>query len=67
MRYDFKLYLIFYKMLKNTNQKISLQVYINQILEFMIKLQLIKKQDFKLKENDNNWYSKIKNCNIIRQ
>lgn len=67
MRYDFKLNLIFYKVPKNTNRKMSLQVYINQFLKFVIKPWLLEKQDFVLEENGDNRYSKANNCNIIRQ
>lgn len=42
-----------------------LQVYINQILEPIVKSWLLKKQDFVLEKDGDNRYSKIKNRNII--
>lgn len=64
--YDFKLDLTYYKILGNTNGNMSLQVYINQILEPMIKPWLMEKQDFVLEEDGDSGHSKAKNRNIVR-
>ena len=45
----------------------SLQVYINQILEPVVKPLLLEKQDFVLEEDSDSGYGKAKNRNIVRQ
>ncbi len=45
----------------------SLQVYINQILEPVIKPWLLEKQDFVLEKDIDSRHSKAKNCNIVRK
>lgn len=65
--YDFQSDLTFYKVPRNINGKMSLQMYINQILELVVKSQLMEKQDFVLEEDGDNEYGKAKNCNIVRQ
>lgn len=51
---------------RNTYRKILLHVYINQILEPVIKLWLLKKQDFVLEKNVDSRHGKAKNCNIVK-
>ena len=41
-------------------------MYINQILEPVVKLWLLEKQDFVLKDGDSE-YGKVKICNIVRK
>ena len=65
--YDLKLDITFYEVLENTNEKMSLQVYINQILELVVKPWLLEKQDFVLEEDGDRGHGKAKNCNIVRQ
>lgn len=67
IEYDFKLSLIFYKLPENINRKILLLVNLNQILEHVVKSQLMEKQDFVLRKDDNSRYDKAKNCNIVKQ
>ena len=43
-----------------------LQVYINQILEPVIKPWLLEKQDFVLEEDNDSEHGKAKNRNIVR-
>lgn len=50
IRYNFKLNITFYNISNNTNGKILLQIYINQILEPTIKLYLFRKVGFCLKK-----------------
>ena len=45
----------------------SLQVYISQILELLIKPWLLKKQDFVIDEDGDSRYCKAKTCNIVRK
>lgn len=45
----------------------SLQMYIDQILEPVVKLWLFKKQNFILEEDGDSGYSKAKNHNTLRQ
>lgn len=59
--YSFKLDLTFYKVVENTNEKMLLDVYKNQILELVIKLWLLEGQDFLLKADDNSEYKKTHN------
>lgn len=63
--YNFKLDLIFYNVLENTNKKILLKVYKNQIFELVVKPWLLKCQNFVLKKDSNNGYKKTYNWNII--
>ena len=65
--YDFKSDLTFYEVPGNTNGKMSLQVYINQILEPVVKPWLLEKQDFVLEEDGDSGHGKAKNRNIVRQ
>ena len=44
-----------------------LQVYINQILEPVVKPWLLEKQDFVLKEDGDSGHAKVKNRNFVRQ
>ena len=67
MEYYFKSDLTFYEVPENTNGKMSLQVYINQILEPVVKFWLLEKQDFVLEEDGDNGHGKAKNRNIVRQ
>ncbi len=67
MGYDFKSDVIFYKVPGNTNGKMSLQVYIIQILGPVVKPWLLKKQDFVLDEDGDSGHGKAKNRNIVRQ
>ncbi len=67
MGYDFKLDLTFYKVPRNTNGKMSLQVFINQILEPVVKPCLLEKQNFVLEEDGDSGHGKAKNHNIVRQ
>ena len=45
----------------------SLQVYINKILEPVVKPWLLEKQDFVSEENGDSGHGKAKNRNIVRQ
>ena len=45
----------------------SLQVYINQILEPVVKPWLLEKQDFVLEEDGDSGHGKAKNRNIVRK
>ena len=65
--YDFKSNITFYEIPENTNGKMSLQVYIDQILEPVVKPWLLEKQDFVLKEDGDSGHGKAKYCNIERQ
>ncbi len=65
--YDFKSDITFYEVPGNTNGKMSLKVYINQILEPVVKPWLLKKQDFVLEEDGDSRHGKAKNRNIVRQ
>ena len=49
---------------ENTNGKMSLKVYINQILEPVVKPWLLEKQDFALEEDGDSGHCK---ANIVRQ
>lgn len=49
--YDFRSDITLYKVPGNTNGKMSLQVYIDQILKPVVKPSLLKKQDFVLEED----------------
>ena len=51
----------------NTNGKMPLQVYIDQIFGPVVKQWLLEKQDFVLEEDGGNGHGKAKNCNIVRQ
>lgn len=64
--YNFKSNLTFYKVPRNTNRKMLLQIYINQILKPMVKPWLIEIQDFVLEEDNDSEYGKLKNCNIMK-
>ncbi len=66
IRYKFKSNIIFYNVPGNTNGKMSLQVYIDQILEPVIKLLLLKKQDF-VKEDGDIRHCKANNRKIVRK
>lgn len=57
--------IIFYNVLSDTNGKILLQIYIDQILNLVVKSWLLEKQDFALKKDDNSKHGKTQNCNII--
>ena len=65
--YNFKSDITFYNVPGNTNGKMSLQVYINQILEPVVKPWLLEKQDFVLEEDGDSGHGKAKNCNIVRK
>lgn len=65
--YDFKSDLTFYEVPRNTNGKTSLQIYIDQILEPVVKPWLLEKQDFVLEEDGDSGHGKAKNRNIVRQ
>ena len=67
VRYNFKSDIIFYNVPGNTNGKMSLQVYINQILEPVVKPWLLEKQNFVLEEDGDSGHGKAKNRNIVRQ
>lgn len=58
--YNFKSDIIFYKVPGNINRKMLLQVYINQILEPVIKPELFRKKNFILEEDDDSRYGKAK-------
>ncbi len=45
----------------------TLQEYINQILEPMVKTWLLEKQDLVLEKYGDSKNGKAKNCNIMRQ
>lgn len=64
--YGFQLNLIFYNVSKNTNGKILLKMYRNQILELVVKSWLLKGQDVILKKENRSGYGKTHNRNIIQ-
>ncbi len=66
LRYSFKSDIIFYEMLENTKGKMSLQVYMDQILKQVIQFRLMKKPGFALEKDSDSWYSKTKNRNFKR-
>lgn len=66
-RYKFKSDIIFYDVPNNTNGKMSLQVYINQILEPVVKPWLLEGHDFALEEDGDSGYGKAKNNKIVRR
>ena len=59
--HDFKSDIIFYEVLGNSNGMMSLQVYIDQILEPVMKPWLLEKQDFVLEEDGDSGHGKAKN------
>ena len=66
MGYDFELDITFYKVPGNTNGKMSLQVYIDQILEPVVKPWWLEMQDFVLEEDGDSRQGKAKNRKIVR-
>ena len=52
--YNFKSDIYFYKMLGNTNGKMSQKVYINQILELIVKALIDMHYDFVLEEDSDS-------------
>lgn len=67
MGYDFKSDLTFHDVPGNTNGKMSPQMYVNQILEPVVKPWLLQKQDFILEEDGDSGHGIAKNRNIVRQ
>ena len=54
------------KCLETPIRKLSLKVYIYQILESMAKPYLLKNQEFVLGKDSGNGYGKAKDCDIVR-
>lgn len=65
VEWDFKSNLMFYEMSGNSNDKMSQKVYINFILESIMKSTLERKKRFILKEDDDSEHNSADNNNIV--
>jgi transposase len=66
MNYNFKSGIHIYDVLNNSNEKMTHQVYINFILEPVVKSWLKRGDDFVLKEDDDSGHDTSKTRNIVK-
>jgi hypothetical protein len=67
MSYNFKSDIHFYDVSSNSNEKMTHQIYINFILELVVKLWLKRENDFVLKEDDDSSHDTSKTRNIVKK
>jgi hypothetical protein len=67
MSYNFKSNIHFYDVSSNSNEKMTHQIYINFILELVVKPWLERGDDFVLKEDDDSGHDTGKTRNIVKK
>jgi hypothetical protein len=67
IEYNFKSDIIFYDVLDNSNDKMTHQIYINFILELVVKSWLKRENDFVLEKNDDSGHDTNKTRNAIKK